>query len=224
MQIKHSTWFAAGQEVQRATLLLSDGAFRLYLYICLNAARDTGSFSMSYHDLARVLNRSRRSVSAYFEELRKSGVCQLNVALNQHQQTEVTICDEFWPYTRTNGTVPPSDSEQYLSQIQSLLSRRACVRCTWTVADKKFAQQLAAKAVSLQQIEHGIALGCSRKYVSLLNGSDSGEIKRLSYFQDVIEEAGDDSVPVGYWDYVMPGRGNMPLVQIVHQHGRRKNR
>jgi hypothetical protein len=134
MQIKHSTWFAVGQEVQRAILLLSDGAFRLYLYICLNAARDTGSFSMSYHDVAHVLNRSRRSVSAYFEELRKAGVCQLHVALNQHQQTEVTICDEFWPYTRTNSTTPSSDSDQNLSQIKSLLSRRACISCAWTVA------------------------------------------------------------------------------------------
>ena len=30
-------WFAAGAEVQKAMELLSDGAFRLFIYLCLNA-------------------------------------------------------------------------------------------------------------------------------------------------------------------------------------------
>jgi len=30
-------WLASGAEVQRAMDLLSDGAFRLFIYLCLNA-------------------------------------------------------------------------------------------------------------------------------------------------------------------------------------------
>jgi hypothetical protein len=52
MQIKHWKWFAAcPQEVQKAIDLLSDGAFRLYMHICLNADRETGSLSVTYRDL-----------------------------------------------------------------------------------------------------------------------------------------------------------------------------
>jgi hypothetical protein len=42
-RLKHpSGWFAAGREVARAIALLSDGAFKLYIHLCLNADRRTG--------------------------------------------------------------------------------------------------------------------------------------------------------------------------------------
>ena len=34
-----SGWFAAGHEVQHAALLLSDGAFKLFVWLCLHAER-----------------------------------------------------------------------------------------------------------------------------------------------------------------------------------------
>lgn len=40
--------------------------------------------------------------------------------------------------------------------------------------------------------------------MSLLNGTDSGPIVTLSYFRDLIEEAGDQETPAGYWDYLKP--------------------
>jgi len=91
-----------------------------------------------------------------------------------------------------------------MTRVQSLLSKRACIRCRFTAADRAFAEQLAARAVPSEQIERAIALGCSRKYVSLLNGTDSGLILSFSYFKDLIEEAGDQGTPAGYWDYLMP--------------------
>jgi len=43
LQLKQPTgWFAAGREIAEALTLLPDPAFRLYLYICLNADRHTG--------------------------------------------------------------------------------------------------------------------------------------------------------------------------------------
>ena len=35
-------WFAAGREVAHAMTLLSDGAFKLYLHLCLQADRPGG--------------------------------------------------------------------------------------------------------------------------------------------------------------------------------------
>src|SRR5690349_14490199 len=36
---KSSGWFAAGQEVAKALEILSDAAFKLYVYVCLRAER-----------------------------------------------------------------------------------------------------------------------------------------------------------------------------------------
>jgi len=61
-----------------------------------------------------------------------------------------------------------------------------------------------ARDVSFEQIQRAIALGCCRKYVSLLNGSNNEPINSLGYFRELIEEAEDSETPAGYWSYVMP--------------------
>lgn len=202
MKVKHSNWFAAGPEVGRALAILSDGAFRLYFYLCLRASRDKGSLTISYGDLARGLARSRRSIVTYLEELRRHGICQVHPAVNQHQDNEIELCDEFWPYTKSESGLKSPDTESYFLKIKSLLADRACVSCAFTAPDKKFAEALLTSDISLQQIERAIALGCSRKYVSCLNGTDSGSIVSFSYFRDLIEDAGELDSPAGYWDYL----------------------
>jgi DNA-binding Lrp family transcriptional regulator len=204
MEIKHSSWFAAGPEVQGALLLLSDGAFRLYFYICLNAGRRTGRLSMSYLDLANKLGRSRRSIAAHFDELRREGICRLDTAANQHHRTAIEVCDEFWPYTKVNSSIQPSESGQYLARIKAFLSKRTCVQSTFSAADERTVANLFAGQVRVDLVEQAIALGCCRKYVSLLNGTDSGPIFSFAYFRDVIEEVQDPEIPSGYWNYIMP--------------------
>jgi hypothetical protein len=204
MEIKNSNWFAAGAEVQRALLSLSDGAFRLYFYLCLNASRGTGRISVSYADLAHTLERSRRSISSHFEELRHHGICVIKPAVNQHHCTEIEIADEFWSYTKASTGIQPSAGEEYLARIKSFLSARACIRCAFTAADQKFAANLLASEVTPDQIERAIALGCCRRYISLLNGTASDPIFSFLYFRDVIEEVRDPELPAGYWSYIMP--------------------
>jgi hypothetical protein len=204
MKIKHSNWFAAGPEVQSALSLLSDGAFRLFFYVCLNASRRTGRLAMSYCDLANRLGRSRRSIASHFDELRRQGICRIHPAANQHQHTEIEVCDEFWPYTKANSSNQSSESAQYVAHIKAFLVKRACARPTFTAAEERTIANLLARQVSLERIERAIALGCCRKYVSLLNGTDSGPIFSIAYFRDVIEEVQDPDVPSGYWNYIMP--------------------
>ena len=128
MKVKASSWFAAGPEVSRALLLLSDGAFRLYFYVCLNANRENGCLTISYLSVARALAKSRRSIAAYFKELRRTEVCLVRTAVNQRRDSEIEICDDFWPYTRLERSLKSSDNERYLLGIRSLLDARACVR------------------------------------------------------------------------------------------------
>jgi hypothetical protein len=204
MEIKQSNWFAAGPEVLQALLLLSDGAFRLYFYICLSASRKTGRISISYQELALSIGRSRRSIGSHFEELRRLEICRIRPAANQHHRTEIEVCEAYWPYTKSSPGVESTEYSQYLLRIKNLLAIRVCVQTSASGADEKLFGDLYARRVPIEQIERAIALGCCRKYVSLLNGTSSGLIFSLSYFRDLIDEVGDPEVPGGYWAYVMP--------------------
>jgi len=217
MEIKSSKWFAAGPEVEAAITVLSDGAFRLYFHLCLIAARGTGRACGNYIELARALGKSRRSIATHIDELRERGVCRLHPAVNQHRSTEIEICDEFWPYKKANTSGAPEEGQQYWAQIRSWLSERACVRSTFTEAERRLASQLESRIVPLEQIERAIALGCSRKYVSLLNGADTGPILSFCYFKDLIEEAGDQVTHAGYWDYLMPELKHLEALWIAKQ-------
>jgi biotin operon repressor len=209
MDIKGATWFAAGPEIQRALRRLSDGAFRLYFYICLNASRKSGRISISYSILAQSLGRSRRSIASHVKELQRLSVCEVHPAVNQHQHTQIEVCDDYWPYTKSSRGVEVSEFERYISAIKEAFGKRACIQSIFTGADEKYAATLFARHVAMEQIQRAIALGCCRKYVSLLNGTDGDFIFSFAYFRDVVEEVCDPKIPVGYWAYVMPELENL---------------
>ena len=58
-------------------------------------------------------------------------------------------------------------------------------------ADEHIANALFKRGVPIEQIEHGFLLGCARKYATLLNSKSNAVIVSFSYFQNVIEEAGE---------------------------------
>jgi hypothetical protein len=125
-----------------------------------------------------------------FAELREKGACRFDSAVNQHTLVHVEICDMFWPFEK--ASLEKSDLEaQYLSQIRALLKVRACVKCDFGPSDQRFARDLLARGVPIEQIEMAISLGCSRKYASLLNGTDNELIFRFTYFRDLIGEASE---------------------------------
>ena len=197
MRIKQTGWFAAGPEVLNALQLLSDGGFRQYFYLCLNARRDTGRIRVSYAELAQILRRSRRSIACHFDELREKHVCIVAPGANQYSRTEVEICDEFWPYARGSAVISPSEWALYYAGIKSLLSKRACIHCAFTASDERFAAELFARRVPLDEIEKAIALACCRKYAGLLNGTHNEMIRRFSYFRGTLEEVQDpDALPI----------------------------
>lgn len=191
LQIKNSGWFPAGDEVQKALAVLSDGAFRAYMYLAMMADRRRGSVTATYSELATGLKRSRRSISTYMGELTDRGICRVDAAPNQHGRNRIEICDEFWPYTKEAARIASSDWDSYCAGIRSLLSKRACIQCEFAATDERFAAELFAQKVSLEELEKAIALACCRKYAGLINGTDNEVIRRLSYFRDSIIEVRD---------------------------------
>ncbi len=75
-----SGWFAAGPEFERALKLLSEGAFKLFAFVCLYADRPSGRLDFDRKELARCLGKSRSTLSRQLFELDHLGICKLATA------------------------------------------------------------------------------------------------------------------------------------------------
>jgi hypothetical protein len=86
LTLKHPTgFFAAGCEMKEALTLLSDGAFKIYVYVCLHADRRTAQLRFRMAELAQATGHSTRSLTSYLEELRSTAVSLIYRAANQHE-------------------------------------------------------------------------------------------------------------------------------------------
>ena len=201
MKIKQSSgWFAASSCMLEAAFLLSDGAFKLFVYICLTADRATGRLRVAQGELARALGKSRGSISSYLEELSQKGACLVRPAPNQHQTGEIEVADAFWPYYKQ--TEHSEAESNYLDQIRSWLRQYPIVRSSFGAADRKLAAELFHNGVALDQIEKALLLGVSRKYSAALNSTAPTPIYSLSYFAVLLEEVAQTDVSDNYWEYL----------------------
>lgn len=151
LQLKQPTgWFAAGREFTQALTLLSDGAFKLYVHLCLNANRHTGRLSATVDDLARVLTRAPTSVAMNLDELEACAVCRV---IRNGSQLVLEIRDRFWPYEKqqTPGCVPEPEVE-FVQKVRNMFLAPACVQAGFSAADEKIATVLHRRGVSLEQI------------------------------------------------------------------------
>jgi len=88
LSLKEATgWFAAGDAFRKALVLLSDGAFRLFAYLCLEADRPTGRLRATHKELATALKKSKRIIGTYVAELEAGGVCHVRPGKNQFAGT-----------------------------------------------------------------------------------------------------------------------------------------
>jgi hypothetical protein len=191
-----SGWFAAGREMARALPVLSDSAFKLYVYICLNADRRTGKLRGAATDLAAMIRKEQHQIVADLRELESKGV-----AIGAATQ-EIEIADSFWPYEKLATREDPNDRIHYIGAIKRLLLTRACVQCSFTCADEQLATELHRQRVPLEQIGRAILLGCARKYVALINHPGGTPITSLHYFTMLFGEVRELSVSPEYWRYV----------------------
>ena len=64
LRLKRPTgWFAAGQEMATALPMLSDAAFKLYVFLCLNVDRHSARMVWEALELAKLLQRDRQGVT-----------------------------------------------------------------------------------------------------------------------------------------------------------------
>lgn len=189
-------WFAAGREVEAALRLLSDLAFKVFLWICLHAERSRGSVCADTAALARALRKPEVKIAAALEELYKKDVCHPVIG------PVIEITDGFWPYQRQparNGNQHPA---AYIDRVRHLFLERNCVRSVFNAADQKLAAELYRTGIPIEKVERAILLGSLRKYAALLNHGNGAPITSLHYFTGLLEEVDRLEISPTYWQYV----------------------
>jgi hypothetical protein len=196
-------WFAAGAEVQKAMGLLSDGAFRLFIYLCLNARRDNGTLEGSLTQLARNVKRGSHTVRLYLREMEEAGICRFRFSHSSQDNGFVKVTEDFWPYQRSAPEPNSNGSAEFVAAIRTMLQARACIHHTsLSAADEILAREWFDRGVSLEHIEWTILIGCIRKYVSWRNNQTKTMIGSLKYFVPVLEEVQNMKADPEYWDYL----------------------
>jgi hypothetical protein len=192
-------WFAAGQEFAQALTLLSDGAFKLYVYACLRAGRHTGCLRATVDELARAMKRSPELIAINMEELEERAVCC--VRRDQSPQLMLEILDRFWPYQRQQTPERALSPEtEFVERVRGLFLAPACVQASFSAADERLALGMYRRGISMEQITRAILLGCARKYVAMLNAGTRTPITSLQYFADIVEEVNESAIPESYWE------------------------
>jgi hypothetical protein len=197
-------WFAAGTEVAQALMILSDAAFKLYIYLCLNARRDTGIVHSTQTDLAKNLKKSQGTIRKCLREMEAAGICQCHFGHSPCVQGIVEITDPYWPYQRGEARVATDASDTFVAEVMRMLEARACVRRSFSTADEVLARQWHARGLPLERIGQAILLGCARKYSSWRNNQTHAPISSLRFFEPLLEEVGQQKISPDYWDYLLP--------------------
>jgi hypothetical protein len=186
-------WFAAGGQFREALVQLSDAAFKLYAWLCLNADRHTGRMQSATLELGTGLKKPAAWVEPALQELFERGVCRWT------KTGELEVADRYWPYERQSSG---DESRDYVGEVRRMLLAPACIRCSFTPADERLARDFDQRGISLQQLQQAIWLGCARKYMAMLNGQPQMPISSLRYFIGLVEEVQQVEVSESYWQHV----------------------
>ena len=208
LRLKRSTgWFAAGQEMATALPILSDAAFKLYVFLCLNVDRYSARRVWEALELAKLLHCGLPSVTDSLQELCRREVCIRHPDVDGRvapDRLSVEICDRFWPYEKSPVEEFGVDQNGYVQRVRQMLSGAACIRVNFSAADERLAAIFYRRGISLVHLQRAIWLGCARKYVALLNGSEKAPmlITSLNYFSTLVEEVAETSVGEDYWKHM----------------------
>ncbi|HEY2468951.1 MAG TPA: hypothetical protein VGI45_14085 [Terracidiphilus sp.] len=191
-----SGWFAAGREVRLAATRLSDSAFKLFVWTCLHAERNSGRLRLVVGVLARSLQKTEDEIDFCIQELVRAGVYRV------YASGFIQIQEQFWPYQRNPPESEIDDAEAYVAAIRRLFVHHGCVASSFSPADERLAADWCHRGIPLERAERAIDLGVARKYAALLNNGKGSPITTLSYFENLIDEVGRATVSPEYWRHV----------------------
>lgn len=203
LKLKKATgWFPAGDGFLKAMAVLADGPFKVFVYLCLKADRQSASCQSSYQRLAAGIGKSRHTIEAYVSELKAKGLCTVVTSRIPYVGSTIRIADEYWPFVPAGDDPGPDSSESYVDSVRKLFMALGCTSGRFGPADERLAEDFEQKGISLGVIEDAMMVGACRKYVSWLNNGPSAPIASLHYFDAIIEEVLERPFPPGYREYM----------------------
>ena len=203
LSLKHMTgWFPAGDAFHKALDILSDGAFRLFAYLCLEADRRTGLCQATHKELALAMGKSKRAIGAYIAELDARGICHVRPGKNQFAHTTFEISDSYWPYRRSDDCPESTEQKAYVESVRTCFLSLGCGSRKFGVTDEAEARDLHRRGIPLTVIEEAMLIGACRKYGSWFEGNALEPIRSLRYFDPLIAEIQKEPLPSGYPVYL----------------------
>jgi hypothetical protein len=199
---KPTGWFPAGDGFLQAMTQLSDGAFKLFVFLCLKADRHSAAYVASSRSLGPAIGKSRHAIEAYLHELKTKGFCLVKPSRIPYVGTSVWISESFWPYHSADCTSEDPTSGAYVTAVRKLFLGLGCTSGRFGPPEECQARELEKRGVTLQELEDAMIVGACRKYVSWLNNGASDPVASLNYFETLIEEIRERPFPPGYRDYL----------------------
>jgi hypothetical protein len=197
-----SGWFPAGDTFRQALAILSDGAFRLFTYLCIEADRRTGRFKATHKELASVLGKSKRAMGSYIAELEARGICNVMAGKNQFTHTTFEISEGYWPYYRSDDASESAEQKAYVESVRECFLSLGCGSGKFGAAEAVEARCFQQRGIPLAVIEEAMLLGACRKYNSWFEGHATEPIRSLRYFDPLIVEIQRESLPPDYAVYL----------------------
>jgi hypothetical protein len=185
-------------------LTLSDGAFKLFTHLCLEADRRTGRHEADQSDLARRIGKSRRIVGKYVEELERKGVCTIRRGRNQYARTCFQITDPYWPYRRAHDleSGPGHERNPFVDAIRDSFISFGCTSGKFSSRDTRLARDWQQHGIALNIVLDALLMGACRKYSSWFNSGATEPIGTLAYFESLVTEMQERPLPADYGSYL----------------------
>ena len=203
LSLKQTTgWFPAGDPFRKALAILSDGAFRLFAYLCFEADRRTGRFQTTHKALATALGKSKRVIGTYVAELQSQAMCSVQPGKNQFAVTIFEVSDSYWPYHRLNNCPESPEQKVYIKSVREYFLALGCGSGKFGATEASDARDLQRRGIPLVVIEEAMLMGACRKYISWLEGRVGEPIRSLRYFEQLIVEIQEEPLPPGYSAYL----------------------
>jgi len=203
LSLKQTTgWFPAGDTFGKALAILSDGAFKLFVYLCLEADRRTGRFQATHKELALAMGKSKRAMGSYIAELEAREICSVNPGKNQFAHTTFEILDSYWPYRQSDDCPEPPEQKAYVESVRACFLSLGCGSGKFGAADVADARDLQRRGIPMAVTEAAMLMGACRKYSSWFEGNALEPIQSLRYFDQLIAEIQKEPLPSGYPAYL----------------------
>lgn len=199
---KATRWFAAGEGFLKAMELLSDGTFKLFVFLCLKADRRTATYHASFDQLASAIRMPRIMIERRLAELQAKRVCIIASGHKPGLDVDVRIEEEFWPYQSPSGLSSGPHTSDYVSAIRKHFLALGCTSGRFGTVEEAQAKSLEERGIPLDVVRDAMIMGACRKFVSWLNNGYSAPISSVSYFESVIGEFLRCTPPADYREFL----------------------